>query len=72
MKGMESQNYTQIKIELIGDGDTKNPWCQVIDDKTSTLIGIYEDGKVARQLFLLDRKQLKQLLEVLSMIYYKR
>lgn len=69
---MESQDYTQIKIELIDNGDTQNPWGQVIDDGTSTLIGMYENGKVARQLFLLNRKQLKQLSAVLNMIYYKR
>lgn len=69
---MESADYTQIKIELIGNDDTKNPWGQVIDDGISTLIGMYEDGKVARQLFLLNRKQLKQLSAVLNMICYKR
>lgn len=70
---MESQDYTQIKIELIGNGNAPNdPWGQVIDDGTKTLIGMYENGKVARQLFCLDRKQLRQLTAVLNMVYHNR
>ena len=41
---------------------------QIIDDGERTLVGMYEEGKVERQLFYMDREQLKQLVTTLAMM----
>ena len=55
----------RIEIELIND---EHKWGQIIDDGENTLVGMYENGKVERQLFYIDREQLKQLVITLTMI----
>jgi hypothetical protein len=55
----------RIEIELVkNDGK----WGQIVDDGERTLIGMYELGKVQRQLFYMDRGQLRQLVNTLTMI----
>ena len=55
----------RIEIELVKN-DCK--WGQIIDDGERTLIGMYELGKVQRQLFYMDREQLRQLVNTLTTI----
>lgn len=55
----------RIEIELVKDD---HKWGQIIDDGANTLIGMYESGKVERQLFYMDREQLRQLVNALAML----
>lgn len=55
----------RIEIELVKN-DCK--WGQIIDDGERTLIGMYELGKMQRQLFYMDREQLRQLVNTLTTI----
>lgn len=55
----------RIEIELVKN-DCK--WGQIIDDGERTLIGMYELGKMQRQLFYIDREQLRQLVNTLTTI----
>ena len=55
----------KIEIELVKDD---HKWGQIIDDGNNTLVGMYESGKVERQLFYMDREQLRQLVTTLAMM----
>lgn len=57
-----------IDIDIIHDGHV---WANVKHDSISTLIGMYEDGEVARQLFNIDNDRLPQLIQVLQMLINK-
>lgn len=57
-----------IELDLF-DGNHK--WAHVEDDGERTLIGMYEDGKVARTLFYIERERLKQLADALIMLCQK-
>lgn len=41
-------------------------WANVEIDDLSCLVGMYEDGKIARRLFLMDREQAAQLAKILN------
>ena len=55
----------RIEIELVKND---HKWGQIIDDGERTLVGMYEEGKVERQLFYMDREQLRQLVNTLAMM----
>lgn len=61
----------KIVIELYSpnsDGD-EHHWGQIeVSRSSGILIGMYEDGKVARKLFYMDKAQAKQLAQVLTML----
>lgn len=57
----------RIEIELILND---HKWGQIIDDGEATLVGMYECGEVARQLFTLDREKLKQLVNTLYLMIH--
>lgn len=70
--------HQQISIDLTLDGQS-SPWCNIkhqtgkTGEKTyvfgpQTLIGMYENGKVERTLFNMNRQQLEQLRDVLNML----
>lgn len=54
----------EYKIDLIGDGG--RPWAQVEIGKNTALVGMYECGAIARQLFTIDREQARQLVKILD------
>lgn len=55
----------KIEIDLLDD---ERKWCHIEDDCERTLIGMYESGKVERELFYIERSRLKQLVGVLQML----
>ena len=55
----------KIEIDLLDD---ERKWCRIEDDGELTLIGMYESGKVERELFYIERSRLKQLVYVLQML----
>ena len=55
----------RIEIELVKND---HKWGQIVDDGVRTLVGMYEDGKVERLLFYMDREQLRQLVNTLAMM----
>lgn len=50
-----------IDIKLHG-----HAWANVVVDSESCLVGMYEDGKIARQLFLMDRESAAELAKILN------
>lgn len=62
----EAINNNGIEIEL--QDNCGKRWCHIEDDGANTFIGMYEDGEVKRKLFLMNRKQLTQLVKALKMI----
>ena len=55
---------TEYKIDLIGDDGFE--WANVEIGKNTALIGMYEDGKIERTLFAIDRVQAQQLVKILD------
>ena len=60
------EDKDRIRIDLIDKNN--HTWGNIIYDSNYTLIGMYEDGKIARQLFVIDKTQLKQLINTLQML----
>lgn len=58
-------------IEINLKNKDGHAWGHITYDKERTLLGMYEDGKVARELFYMDNNQLKQMAEVLTMLANK-
>ena len=56
--------YTEYKIDLVGDDGLE--WANVEITKNTALIGMYEDGKIERKLFAIDRDQARQLVKILD------
>lgn len=54
----------EYKIDLVGDDGVA--WANVEIDNNMALIGMYEDGKIARTLFAIDRDQARQLVKILD------
>ena len=45
------------------------PWCNIkLKDKSSLILGSYEDGQIKRQLFSMNKKQIVKLVEYLNQI----
>ena len=45
------------------------PWCNIkLKDKSSLILGSYEDGQIKRQLFSMNKKEVEQLVEYLNQI----
>lgn len=45
------------------------PWGNIkLQDKSSLILGSYEDGQIKRQLFSMNKKQVVQLVEYLNQI----
>lgn len=45
------------------------PWGNIkLQDKSSLILGSYEDGQIKRQLFSMNKKQIEQLVEYLNQI----
>lgn len=57
-------NAVDYKIDLVGDDGLA--WAQVEIGGNTALIGMYEDGKIERQLFLIDRDRARQLVKILD------
>ena len=57
-------NNTEYKIDLVGDNGLE--WAQVEIGGNMALIGMYEDGKIERTLFAIDRDQARQLVKILD------
>lgn len=57
----------KINIDILDD-DSNRPWANIQDDGRDILIGMYEDGKIERKLFFIDRKKLKKLARIINMI----
>lgn len=57
-------NAVDYKIDLVGDDGLA--WAQVEIGSNTALIGMYEDGKIERQLFTIDRDQACQLVKILD------
>ena len=55
---------TEYKIDLIGNDGLA--WAQVEIGSGRALIGMYEDGKIERKLFTIDRVQAQQLVKILD------
>ena len=55
---------TQYKIDLVGNDGLK--WANVEIGNNTALIGMYEDGKIARKLFTIDKDQARQLVKILD------
>ena len=51
-------------IDLVSD--LGHPWAKVLVSENFALIGMYEDGKIERSLFTIDRDKAKQLVKVLD------
>lgn len=62
-------NCTEYKIDLVG-GDGLE-WANVEISKNTVLIGMYEDGKIERKLFTIDRDQARQLVKILNAFAYE-
>lgn len=59
-------NTDYIKIDLLeSDGSA---WGNIVYNGRTTHIGMYEEGKIARQLFLIDNVRLEQLVKTLQML----
>ena len=54
----------KYEIDLIGDNGLK--WANIGISDNTALIGMYEDGKIARKLFTIDRDQARQLVKILD------
>lgn len=61
------ENQQRIIIDLF-EKDALYPWGNIIDTNNRTLIGMYEEGKVARKLFWINKTQLRQLVNTLQML----
>lgn len=61
------ENSERIVIDLFSQ-DVLYPWANIIYKNGVTNIGMYEDGKIAKKLFCMDRTQLKQLVNTLQML----
>ena len=57
-------NNTEYKIDLVGDDGLE--WANVEISTNTALIGMYEDGKIERTLFSIDRDQARQLVKILD------
>lgn len=57
-------NNAKYKIDLIDDNELKWGNIEISEDKV--LIGMYEDGKIERKLFTIDRNQARQLVKILD------
>ena len=55
-----------IELHQINNGDYN--WGQIQYTPQRVLVGMYEDGHVERQLFYMDKAQVKQLANTLSML----
>lgn len=74
---MENNNegVGKINIDLFydnvnnffGDGE-KHPWGNIKCASKNILVGMYEDGKVAKELFMMDKQQAEQLGRMLLML----
>lgn len=53
--------------DFFGDGE-KHPWGNIKCASKNILVGMYEDGKVARSLFYMDKQQAEQLGRMLLML----
>jgi len=51
-------------IDLVSDNGY--PWAKVLVNENLALIGMYEDGKIEKSLFTIDRDEAKQLVKVLD------
>ena len=59
----------KVVIDLVEKFDKgEHTWAHIESDKKHVLIGMYEDGVVARQLFFMSKAQTKQLANILSML----
>lgn len=47
-------------------------WANVEINSDLCLVGMYEDGKIARRLFLMDREQAAQLVKILNAFVNKQ
>ena len=54
----------EYKIDLVGDDGLE--WANVEIGKNTALIGMYEDGKIERKLFTIDRDKARQLVKILD------
>lgn len=64
-----SKDIGDATIELFTQLDGKSyNWAQIQHSKRHVLVGMYEDGKVARSLFYMNKSQVKQLANTLSML----
>lgn len=59
-----------VTIELVNTSkhDKPHKWGQIKSDGRHVLVGMYEDGEVARQLFYMNKANVKQLANVLTML----
>ncbi len=57
-------NNTEYKIDLVGDDGLE--WANVEISSNTAIIGMYEDGKIERTLFSIDRDQARQLVKILD------
>ena len=63
---------TKNEFELTGEkygidlSDNGYPWAKVLVNENHALIGMYEDGKIERSLFTIDRDKAKQLVKILD------
>ena len=62
----EKLNIGNIDIDLLDDRN--NAWGKIKCTESSILIGMYEDGKVAKELFMMDKKQAEQLGKMLLLL----
>lgn len=62
----EKLNIGNIDIDLLDDRN--NAWGKIKCTERSLLIGMYEDGKVAKELFMMDKKQVEQLGKMLLLL----
>ena len=63
---IEKLNISNIDIDLLDDRN--NAWGKIKCTESSFLIGMYEDGKVAKELFMMDKKQAEQLGKMLLLL----
>ena len=62
----EKLNIGNIDIDLLDDRN--NAWGKIKCTELRILIGMYEDGKVAKELFMMDKKQAEQLGKMLLLL----
>lgn len=62
----EKLNIGNIDIDLLDDRN--NAWGKIKCTECGLLIGMYEDGKVAKELFMMDKKQAEQLGKMLLLL----
>ncbi len=64
-----NRNIGMAHIELYQQlGDKDYNWCHIEHNPRTVLVGMYEDGEVARSLFFMNKAQVKQLANTLIML----